>query len=283
MVKVRIKCPDCDGVGHIEVDKTLILENSRGITAINVAENLICEHSFVAYIDTHFKMRDSFIADFKVQLPEIKIDVASKVKVSQDSKSIDLYLISLNLPALSLSYILRACFNGRKILLINDLEVMIDHLKNFFNYIFEESFNFDISIEKIKHYKENKKKFKEYIIINKDRIVSDKEKLLNIKSMKVENAIIQKFLAEYDPEVSLIILKNEIQKSFKLASELISLNQNLDENEELSSKSVIDHFNKLYGVKIGKYYIDFLTEIAINYFKENFRQAKGASDLFGYF
>lgn len=46
---------------------------------------------------------------------------------------------------------------------------------------------------------------------------------------------------------------------------------------------MIDRFKETYGVKIGKVYLDFLTGIASNYFKAEFKQAKGSMDLVNYF
>ena len=169
MVKVIIHCPKCNGAGHLEVEKNLIEESERGITAINVAEDLVCKHSFIAYIDKNFKMRDAFISDFKIQLPDININELSMINPPQDMDNINLYLISLNLPALALSYILHASFNGKKILLINNLDILNDYLRNFFNYIFRECFETDISIQDQKYYWEHKKKFKEHIIIDKEQ------------------------------------------------------------------------------------------------------------------
>lgn len=101
--------------------------------------------------------------------------------------------------------------------------------------------------------------------------------------MKVENAIVQKFLGEIDPKVSLIIIKNEIQKAYQLTKEIIQLNENLPKNEELNSKLMFDYFERSYRVKIDKNYLDFLIEIANKYFNVKFQLAKGASDLVKYF
>lgn len=106
---------------------------------------------------------------------------------------------------------------------------------------------------------------------------------MNLKHMKIEKAIVQKYFNEPNPKVSLIIIKNEIRKAYKLAKEIILLNDNLEKNKYLTSKLMIDHFKGEYGVKIGKDYLDFLTVIASNYFKGSLRQSKGSTDLINYF
>lgn len=279
-----VKCPACSKIGYIEVMDNNINDSERGLLAVTVADQIICKHSFVAYIDRHFIMRDAFIADFKIKLPEIDIDELFELKKDDHLDKINLYLISLNIPALTLTYILHAFFNDKKVSLINDLDIINAHLMNFFNHIFQDSFKFEISIETHSSYRKNRKKYKDFIVIDKNNIMNKSNKNpMNLKQIKIEKAIIQRFLSEHDPKISLIIMKNEVQKAFKLSKELIQLNQSLKGNEQLTSRLMIDHFDKSYGVKIEKPYLDFLTEVAINYFKENFKQAKGSTDLVNYF
>ena len=71
MVKVKINCPVCSKYGIIEVEENIIINSKRGVAAVNVSSDLVCEHSFIAYIDKNFNVRDSFISDFTVDLPEM--------------------------------------------------------------------------------------------------------------------------------------------------------------------------------------------------------------------
>jgi len=71
--KIRIRCPLCLSSGEITIEKDLIEQNLSGITAINITENAICEHSFVAYLDNNLTIRDAFVCDFKIKIPEINI------------------------------------------------------------------------------------------------------------------------------------------------------------------------------------------------------------------
>lgn len=77
MVKVRINCPECNKRGYIEVRENIINDCQRGVTDINISAHLVCKHSFIAYIDKCFIMRDAFITDFTVELPEIDMNKQS--------------------------------------------------------------------------------------------------------------------------------------------------------------------------------------------------------------
>ncbi|MEJ2279920.1 MAG: hypothetical protein P8Y70_19570 [Candidatus Lokiarchaeota archaeon] len=76
-MKVEVRCPACSKKGEVEIEKEQIKNSSRGLLAINIS-NAFCEHQFVAYIDENLKVRDCFLTDFEVEIPELKFD---KVKI----------------------------------------------------------------------------------------------------------------------------------------------------------------------------------------------------------
>ena len=87
MVKVRIHCPQCNKKGYIEVRDNLMEDCKRGVTAVNIESQAICNHSFIAYIDTQFTMRDAFSTDFTVELPEINFCEDSNANQEIDTKN----------------------------------------------------------------------------------------------------------------------------------------------------------------------------------------------------
>ncbi|MFX0186269.1 MAG: hypothetical protein ACFE8A_00885 [Candidatus Hodarchaeota archaeon] len=265
MVKVEIHCPECTKKGKLEVEENLIIQSKRGVSAINVAEDLICKHSFIAYIDKNFNVRDCFITDFTIELPQIEIEQITEDKIP-DKDTIDVYLLTLNLNALLLTYILRACFFRKKILVLNDLSLLNPHIMNFFKFIFQDTFDIDISIKQEKNYKKDKKKYKGYIVIGKDKIIKDKEKILS-KWTKIERIIVQKFLAEQDPQTSLIILKNEISKAYKLSKDVELYLKNYDKTSELTPKLMSNFLTEKYNQKISDLYLRFLIKI-VQYYSE---------------
>ncbi len=48
MKRIKINCPACNQVGQISVSDEIAKDTLRGLIAINIAENIICSHSFIA-------------------------------------------------------------------------------------------------------------------------------------------------------------------------------------------------------------------------------------------
>ncbi|MFX1273788.1 MAG: hypothetical protein ACFFBP_10055 [Promethearchaeota archaeon] len=282
MVKVKINCPSCAKFGMIEVEENIIKNSKRGVAAVNVTQDLICEHSFIAYIDRNFQLRDCFISDFTVELPEMETKIKVDMMEIPDLENIDVYLITINIAAQTMANLLRCGFNKKKVVYITNSEAVQKHLSNFYNFIFKETFTIDIDIINRENYGKNKKKYKDYVIFDHNRIIQDKDKIMKPKEMKIENVIIQKFLAEEYPSTSLIIIKNEIIKAFELSKEVIEFNNNLKENEEFTSKRILDHFINTIHIHVGRDYLDFLTNIVENYFNVKLSKSSHVSDFLGY-
>ncbi|HEY0088616.1 MAG TPA: hypothetical protein VGB37_07220, partial [Candidatus Lokiarchaeia archaeon] len=70
MPSVKINCPICEKKGTIDVSQEIMKNVSRGLLAVNIAKEIVCSHSFVAYIDKNFNVRDYFTADFQIEIPE---------------------------------------------------------------------------------------------------------------------------------------------------------------------------------------------------------------------
>jgi len=283
MVKVRIFCPECNKKGYVEVRDNLMEDCKRGVSAVNIESQSICNHSFIVYIDKQFIMRDAFSTDFTVELPEINLSEDPNANQIIDSEKIDKTFISLNLHALTLSYILRACFNDKKVLLIDDSQLIKDHLENFFNFIYKDTFKVDVSAQTSEYYKKNKNLFKNHIIIDNNTLLNKKKNQFNIGKIKIEKIIVEKFLGELNPKISLVIMRNEIKKAYTLAKEIIHIKDHLKKDEVLTSKLMIDHFKQSHSANLSKEYLDFISEIAQNYFKVNFEKARGSMDLINYF
>ncbi|GAH18324.1 unnamed protein product, partial [marine sediment metagenome] len=91
-------------IGKLEVEENIIKQSKRGIAAINVSEDFLCKHSFIAYIDKGFNVRDCFITDFKVELPRIELEqvvennVPNKEIVDVIELAARMVLDSINVP-----------------------------------------------------------------------------------------------------------------------------------------------------------------------------------------
>ncbi len=283
MVKVKINCPVCSKYGIIEVEENIIINSKRGVAAVNVSSDLVCEHSFIAYIDKNFNVRDSFISDFTVDLPEM--DTVQQIDMDKipGKDLIDTYLIRINVHASIITFLLRCCFNSKKVIYISNVETVKKHLTNLFNYIFKDTFSITFLILNRDEYRAEKKKYKDFVVINSNnKVIQDKDKIISNKNLKIENVIIQKFLSEEYPKSSLIIIKNEVIKAFELSSEIVKFNNNLKESEEFTSKRILDHFQEVLHVKVGREYLDFLTIIVNNYHNVQLAKSSHVSDFLGY-
>ena len=100
-----------------------------------------------------------------------------------------------------------------------------------------------------------------------------------LKKLKVEKTIVQKFLNEYEPLTSLIILKNEIQRIFELSKTIVDL---LNKNRKIIyPKLVMQELEKVHKVKIAYPYLTFLYEVVENYFGVEIPKPSGVSDFLG--
>jgi len=211
----------------------------------------------------------NFSFDFQVLLPKMKVEGILEAEVP-GSDLIDLELIRMNIIAVNLIFLLRGCFFKKKILFVNDKEFLHSHLTNFFGYIFKDSFEIDISIEKSETYITNTKKFKDFLILDETGIIQDKDKILKERDIKVEHKIIQEFSAELDTKPSLVKLKNEVQKAFKLAYALADKIEELSQQErdkKFEVKSILEDLTNIADIKISLPYLKFLIEIVENYFE----------------
>lgn len=269
MVKIELRCPSCSKIKYIEIDEKIVNSNPRGVTAINVPEDQICNHTFVAYIDKNLDVRDCFLTDFKIELPQVETIQKVVDREIPDKDKIDIDLIKKNLSALTIASLLRAFLLKKPFLLLSDDEKLIEHLKAFFSFVSQDNFEYNFKVINREFYKKNKKQFKNYIVIDGKKVLNDKSKLLDPKKIKIERAIIQKFMAEYNPTSSLIIFKNEIQKAFELAKNIIEIIDSYEGDEKLGKKKVIDLLMEKKNIKISFSYLEFLLDIIKNYFNHD--------------
>ncbi|NHK32919.1 MAG: hypothetical protein FK730_16350, partial [Asgard group archaeon] len=128
MKKLEVRCPSCSGRGYIEVSEEEVEKASRGVFAVNVLEGVACEHSFVAYVDKNLVVRDTFIADFQLELPELVPDQAIEPEETEKLEEIDVGLIKLNFTASLLTHIIRAILFKKKIILLFDQSYMVENI-----------------------------------------------------------------------------------------------------------------------------------------------------------
>jgi len=277
MKKLEVRCPSCSSRGYIEISEEEVEKAARGVFAVNISEGIVCEHSFVTYIDKNLTVRDTFMADFQLELPEITPPSVKEPETSPQLESIDMSLIKLNLTATLLVNIIRAIFFKKKVLILTDQAFMVNQIYNFFDYITKNSY--EISVRVKSEEESQSESSKDDIILKNNIILQDYDDILNPKKISIERLLVRKFLEEYEFMTSLIHLHNGIQKSYELSETIVEIVNNLKKKEKLISKKVIEEIAKVHNVKIQLPYLDFLYEIVENYFKIKIPRSSNVSNF----
>ena len=263
MAKIDVRCPKCNKWDNIEIPDDITKQSTKGLLTVHVTSGMICEHSFIVYLDKNLVVRDCFVADFRIELSESS-DVQENSILEADDIKTD--LIKLNLSEKLMAYILKAIFLGQKVLIISDGQFLDTHIMNFFSHLFKDSFEFNLNIISEDDYMKTKKDYNEYIVLKKREIVRDRSKLISSKKLEITKSIAQKFFKEVDVNSSLIILRNEIHKACEFSKSIMELFKEF-KGESLPSKKIIDHIEGRYHERIQISYLKFLFEILIHYFK----------------
>jgi len=296
MSKIQIRCPICSKWGYIEVSEVIFKNVSRGVVAVNIASNTICEHTFIAYIDKNLAVRDYFTTDYQVEIPEITPKTKLEKEMIPEKGFLDGDLIKLNLPAMMIAYVLKAIFTKQKVLILSDQKFLYKYILNFFKYITENYFETNIDVGSVEEYKANKKKYKNYMIFENNEIVQNQQKIIDPKKLKVEKQIVNNFLTE-QTSMGLIFIKNEIFKAYNLAQFIADYINNqiqikkenrekIEENvlvvnflddlvnkEKVFSLKISNELEKKFGIKIQKQFLNFLLEIVQSYFNIDVEKA----------
>ena len=277
MKKIEVRCPSCSSRGYIEVSEEEVEKAARGVFAVNVMEDVACEHSFVAYIDKNLAVRDTFIADFQLELPDAEPEQVIAPVETQQLELIDVGLIKLNMTASLLTHVIRAILFKKKVFLIFNQSHMVDEVYKFIEYITLNSFKADILVISGEQY--NMQDMSTAIILQGNSIIKDDDDVLNAKTLGVERSLVRKFLAEYEPKPSLIYLQNGLQKAYDLSQSIVEIVKNLKKKEKVYSKNVIEDLARIHHVRVQLPYLDFLYKIAENYFDVNIPKSSNISNF----
>lgn len=270
MSKVRLRCPVCSKNGEFEVHPDLVCKSERGVIAINIACEKVCEHNFTAYIDRNLKVRDYFVADFEVEIPDIKGAESDKFQSNAIcEKEFDIDLIKLNLTAPLLTYIVRSMITKQKIVLISDKDFLFNQIRNFFNAITEDSFDIDLTILKPEEYSNNKKKYKSSMVFDGLDIIRNYKKQIKPNNLYLEKIIIRNFLSQLDNNYGFLKLKNEIRKLYLLSEAISEFSKDYapseTPNKEEPKNSV---YNNIVNSMVNQE--KYIAEVVSRYLKENY-------------
>lgn len=281
MVNLEVRCPTCSQRGKIEVSEEEVKNTTKGLYAVNVSENIVCDHSFVVYVDKNLAVRDSFMADFQIDLPSSTSKQEIDKDVSIGSESIDVTLLRMNFTASMLAYILKAIIRKKNIIIISEKDFLHKHLSNFIKYICSESFEVMYEIIHLNDY--DNKDHGNHIVIQGNEVMKDDDNIFSSKQIKVERTIIQTFLNEIDPIAGMIFLKNELKRIYQLSETILDMIKNLKKNEKIYSKNIINDIVNLHGVKLQVPYLDYLFEVVKYYFEIEIPKSSNISNFLGTF
>ena len=281
MARVEIRCPICSKWKYIEIVDDATKNVAKGLLAINIAAGMICEHSFIVYIDKNFAVRDCLVADFKIELPKSAPTEETEENIFPEIDAIKSDLIKLNIPELLMVYVIKAILYGRKVVIILDQEFLYNHIKNFFRYVFDKSFEFDIDIILEEEYEKHKEKYKKFLVFKKLKVIRDKDKIMEPKKLEIEKTIVHKFFSEYDLMAGLTILRNELNKIYELSKDIAELIEE-QKGKPITSKKLINHISETYGEKIQMPYLNYLIDIVRYYFKVEVPKIDGVRNLLGF-
>ncbi|MHA1758212.1 MAG: hypothetical protein ACTSVV_15670 [Promethearchaeota archaeon] len=277
---IEVHCPKCNKKGKIEVLEEAVKNVSRGLLAISVPIGTVCEHQFIAYIDKNLAVRDCLMADFQIEAVPTEQEAESSVTFNKD-ELLALENLRLNLTNFIMCAIFKSIVTKKKLLILSNEVFLSEHLLNFIKFITKDTFDFDITLISPDEYKNNKKDYNDYIVVDNKKIIVDKNKEINAKKLKIEEKIIEKFFTERNLTTALIILKNELKKAYNLSQDIINYIQTNSMKGEISSKEIIKYINDKYNIKIDANYLEFLLGIIDQYFGVEVPKMHDVSDFLG--
>jgi len=279
MAKIEVRCPVCSKWENIEISDDATANSTKGLIAVNIEAGMICEHTFVAYVDKNLIVRDCLIADFEIEVsssPETEDDNAN------EAESINHDLIRLNIPEILMASIFKAIFSGKNVIIISDDQFIANHIIHFFNYAMQNLFRTDIITMSKADFKNSNDQYENHIVFDKIDVIQDRYNTVDPKTLLIEKSIARKFLEEYDLVTGLIILRNEIQKAFEFSKTLSEFIKDVDE-KALTSKILINHIKEVYNEKIQINYLNFLFNILKHYFNIVLPEIKGVQNFLSLF
>ncbi|MHA1340963.1 MAG: hypothetical protein ACTSRZ_03190 [Promethearchaeota archaeon] len=133
LIDIRVICPKCKKDEFIQVDIGKIKASKKGVTAILIPSNAICEHSFQIFVDKNGAVRGYETPDFELQITLSETEHEVEEIVSANN-----FEVAKSLLGDEIFYkMLRSCFRGYEIFCISDNQSIRDYtqeiLKNSFN------------------------------------------------------------------------------------------------------------------------------------------------------
>ncbi|MFW9988995.1 MAG: hypothetical protein ACFFC3_10090 [Candidatus Odinarchaeota archaeon] len=282
MVKLNIICPKCSKNRFLTINKDQIQFKDSGLFSLNIDENFTCEHSYIAYLDRQFNIRDYFNFDYDIELPEIIPEEEPEKVVDELAPSYDFDIVKMNLTANIITIIIKAIISKKPILIIREKNIYYDNIIPFFKEITKRLFEFEMELIPKDEYKKFKSKYKRYIVLDTSTVLKNPYDFIDIKKLKIEKRIINTFIDAPDASVGITQLRNHIKNARDLARIICEFIENQEMNQNIYIESIVDHISFIRGTKITPQYLDFLMEIVNEYFDIPIKFSKW-KDSVGYY
>ena len=270
-IKSQIICPKCNSVKEFSFSESIINADDF-LTTVFFTKGNICEHQFNAYLDIHGNVRGYQLINFVVPLFAEEESLSPLFKKEINSKDINFEIIEMNFTVDFLMYIFRIIFFRKKAIILEKDEFIINHLTNLLNYLTEDSFNYDILFYSKEKYETVKSNYKEYVVLEEYKIVNNPSKFLSKrkkklrKQLKMENYLINKFIALKSYEFFLQVLRKEIHKIYSLSGIIANFAKEIKVQQKLNISKIKEVLKAKDKTNEYNPYIDYLIEIARNYF-----------------
>ncbi|MCF2140926.1 MAG: hypothetical protein K9W44_12790 [Candidatus Lokiarchaeota archaeon] len=174
--RINVICPICKNAGRIPVPVDVVKKKETGATSVFIPAGMVCEHSFYAYVDKNFDVRDYLVLEYSLMDDEKKVEnLKNDILRRADEFNITYANVTKFISEDDLRILLFAGFIGTQLLLIeNDTEserfcVLFTYLSKLFPTVARDAkiFPADQFLEYNDSHKEKLKKFTIYNVVYK--------------------------------------------------------------------------------------------------------------------
>jgi hypothetical protein len=281
---VEIICPICQRREVINIPMRII-EKSKQLTSLLIPAGRICDHTVVPFIDKNLKVRAYQKLD--VLLEDIEVKNENKIKLR--AQDIDLIEIIMNIKPETFIYMLRCSFFKKSIIIVLDNKVnyLKDTLFDFLEFIFHNSFEIKILVKSKDEYKNLKKTYNDFLVIEGKNIIGKMKKTINITDLKIEEEFIRDFYREGDSIAAINNLKSKIRQTYDLSIKLYEFCKKQGLKKHLQTKKAIRYLEDTHFIKIKKTYFQLLLKIIEYYYNTNIvliqdKLAKKIDNMWGF-
>ncbi|TXT67466.1 MAG: hypothetical protein BAJALOKI1v1_90038 [Promethearchaeota archaeon] len=263
---VMIKCPICHMEKKVEIPTNLIDEAAH-LTAVLIPKSIVCEHTFHAFVDKNFAVRGYQKTDFElpINIQEEKIEETTLL----ESELNDFENLKWNISPKNLKYIFRGImFNKPTVFILPDSRSELKEIvERTINFLFNDTFKHNLTILLKSNYKKIKSDFKNYLVIGWEKILRDKDKIMNDQDMEVEEKIVRAFFRNASKTDAIINLEFEIRNIYKISQNVISIIENLEKDKDIDIMTLKDRLRVQFSLDLDIQYLRYILTIVRYYFK----------------